>query len=581
MSARKFKRENKLFWGTVHFRILILSPRLLLIIIMIRKREFEISIILTFVFCFLSCSSLKNIQKAGVVYEDSMNYYVNDSLTFSCKLYGDEHKITDKKMIRKRLREVNKALPFNHCIASFASPIYFPEKRPPSYCHFFYYPKNHTTQNKLLLTLEKDTNDFYIDPDGFTVGKFVSLSNNKGSVYIIRFRHSIDNYCCTLFNQSNTTVFSNIISDEKYRDLYFTPPSDLGTAREISEDSTIKYLTPVIILKRSEPNYYEIRSKWLWLQMYATYLSRLSNEINTTQELMNQWRKGNNRVSIQNALHTNDEALSYLIKRCKDERVVMINENHFTPHHRILGEILVDSLYNYGFRYFGMEALFDTAINERGFATTHTGFYTREPMMANLIRKAIQKEYYVFGYDDTNSDREKDEAANIYQRTIAQDSLAKVLIFAGFGHIDETKWMAHEFFLLTGINPLTIEQEEFVTDEAYFMILDTTNLNNHKNCDIFVANNIDYEFFTTKSGYQNYNIIIPAEIAKQTKKQPLMYVVSIFKTDEYQKDKTAIPVYNHLLKNTDSPHISIKLQTDKYFYAIKDKYGKILYSGNL
>ena len=551
---------------------------------MTRTKIYGINTILIIVLLLTACSTIntvKNIQKNGLVWKEMYTYYVNDSLTLSYRFPGGGYdQITKKNKIRNFLVKAGNSLPLNYCIACFKTTN-------PAFTHFtFYFPNTKLTiHNKLLNAVKKDTTDFYVDTNKSIVGKFVSLENNKGSVYIIG--HSKKNQFSNL-KKEYADVFNHIVKNEKYRDITFTPPFELAREREIDEDSTVNYLMPVHLLKENESNYTSISSKYYWLQAYGTFVSRLTSEQKEIQECVNKFTinsiKRDELVSSENTMPINDDALSYLIQNCKDEQVVMINENHFAPQHRILGEIILDSLYNYGFRYLGMEAIWenDTVLNERGFAVTHTGFYTREPMMANLIRKAIEKGYYIFGYDDFTDDREKMEAINIYQKTILKDSLCKVLIWAGLGHIDESKYMAREFFLLTGIDPLTINQTNCITEgDEYLMILDTTTLKNRRNtCDIFVANNINYDIFAVKSDFKNYKIGIPKEIAKQVKNNPLTFIVSIFRTSEYQKDKTAIPVYNHVLSNKSSK-ISIKLPDNEYYYIIKHKYGKILYQNIL
>ena len=575
---------------------------------MTRANFHGINLILVIAFFFTSCSTVKNIQNiqnAGVVLRESYSYYINDSLTFSYRFPGCCYQqIVNKLEIIENFQIVNKNLPLSNCIACFRD---FGETSRPDYVHFaFYFPDKKNTNNKLLNAIKKSSTDFYTNESKFIVGKHFYLENDKGSIYMLGH---ISNFNMNgLSNSENDyhkfhilklnyeDIFNSIKTSEQYRDISFSSPFDIGREWEVLEDTTVNYLMPAYQLKKSEPNYAANSSRWTWLQAYSTYHSRLTNEQKETYESELQSRNlpylASRIVSSENVLQTNEAALNYLIQISKDERVVMINENHYMPHHRIFEEIILDSLYNYGFRYLAMEAIFenDAVLNSRGFATTHTGFYPREPMMANLIRKAIEKGYYVFGYDDFTSDREKNQVLNIYRKTIAEDSLSKVLVLAGFQHIDETEgtknWMAREFFLLTGIDPLTINQQKFVTEDAFLMVLDTTTLKNRGvTCDIFVANNINYEFFATKSDYKDYNITIPAEIAEEVQTNPLyrdkpfLLMVSIFKADEYQKDKTAIPVYNHVLNN-DLTDFSIKLPYSNYYYQIRNRYGDVLYSGS-
>jgi len=555
---------------------------------MIRTQIHGASIFIIAVF-LISCSPLKEIQNRAVVLEDYYYYYIIDSLSFSYRFGGNFDRISNREKIRNNLRKDNlNHLPVRNCIDGFKT---WSNSAWHNTTHYNLYFPNSKKQihNNLLNAIKKDTNDFYIDANHCIVGKFVPLENNKGSIYIIG--HSNKEGFNTL-KLNYTNIFNSLITNEKYRKISFTQPFELAREREFYEDSTVNYLTPVYLLKKREQNYTDVFSKYNWLQSYGTFMSRLTSEQKEIQKSVHKFSNFNNSrenfVSSENVLHINDAALSYLVQKCKNERVVMINENHFAPHHRMLGEIIIDSLYNYGFRYLAMEAIWenDTALNERGFATTNTGLYSREPMMANLIRKAIEKGYSVFGYDDFTNEREKNQAINIYQKTLVNDSICKVLVWSGFGHINEEekskRMMAREFFLLTGIDPLTINQTSFVTEEEkYLMVLDTTTLKNRKiTCDIFVANNINYDMFAVKSDFKNYNITIPKEIAKQVKKNPLTFIVSIFKTSEYQKDKTAIPIYNHALNNKLFK-ISIKLPDSDYYYIIRHRYGKIVYQSNL
>jgi hypothetical protein len=545
-----------------------------------------ISIIAAVILSLTSCSTTKNIQnvqKGTTVYKDFYSYYVNDSLSFSYRFAGCCYKeIVNKKEIKKNLKKFDKNLSFNHCLACFQEVGEWDKMD-----LVFYFPHKKNTSNKLLSAIRKSSENIYIDENKQIVGKYIPLENNKGSIYFLR--HTSNDHYQTFYAIKKELIdsFYWFKTNEQYRNIEFSSPFDIARNLEILEDTTINYLMPVYVLKKREPNYTDPSSKWLWLQAYATHASRLTSEYFNPQNTTDQWRNTGRTVDSENSLATDDATLSYLIQKCKDERVVMINESHHHPNTRILAEMLLDSLYDCGFRYLGMEAIWenDAVLNQRGFAVTHTGYYSREPMMANVIRKAIEKGFYVFGYDDYTNDREKNQALNIYQKTFAEDSLAKVLIWAGHGHINKAEgpkaWMAREFFLLTGIDPLTINQTDYATEEnEYLTILDTAFLKNRRNiCDIYLANNINYELFAEKSGYKNYEISIPTGIAEQTSNQSLMFLVSIYRVEEYQKDKTAIPIYNYMLNN-GLAEISIRLPKNKYFYLIRNVYGEVLSFGD-
>ena len=146
--------------------------------------------------------------------------------------------------------------------------------------------------------------------------------------------------------------------------------------------------------------------------------------------------------------------------------------------------------------------------------------------------------------------------------------------------IGENDQMAQHFFLLTGIDPLTIDQVLFVErTDRFLTILDTSTP--IRKCDIFVANNICYNLWAAQNDYEIYTISVPENIVEQAKDEPLMFVVSFFIADEYLEDHRAIPVYNHLLKAGEQ-EISVRLPRDnEYSFIIRDRQGEIMLMENL
>ncbi len=185
------------------------------------------------------------------------------------------------------------------------------------------------------------------------------------------------------------------------------------------------------------------------------------------------------------------DAISYIANIAKNHQIIILNEAHPKPLHRVFAEQLLDSLYTAGFRYLGLEALnmnpfdstkiieFDTLLNKRGYpyASPFTGTYTKEPQFGNFIRAAIRKGFYVFGYDVTAFQRRqmpRDSAGALnVQRILLNDPDAKIFLFCGYSHLLEQpqpcpldnpdcepwKYLAHYFKKITGIDALTINQE--------------------------------------------------------------------------------------------------------------------------
>lgn len=186
-------------------------------------------------------------------------------------------------------------------------------------------------------------------------------------------------------------------------------------------------------------------------------------------------------------------AIKYISQRAKDEKIIIINEAHHQPYHRVFTTELLQSLYQQGFKYFCIEALSyeDPLLNSRKYPVNYSGSYIQEPCYGNLIREALQIGFQLVAYEDSsnsgfdalgNNLREVNQAKNI-KRILDKDSSAKILIHCGFGHIKEGKlssWgkaMAGRLTEYTGINPLTIDQVKMTEhsnplyEDSYFKSL--------------------------------------------------------------------------------------------------------------
>lgn len=164
-----------------------------------------------------------------------------------------------------------------------------------------------------------------------------------------------------------------------------------------------------------------------------------------------------------------EDARNHIIRKSAGEKIMIINEAHHQPMHRVFTESLLEGLYNNGFRFLALEALVtDSKINETKLLTLHDGYYTKEPQFGNLINKALALGYYVFGYEYTDdpTNRESGQAKNI-SAVLNQHPDAKILIHCGFNHLVEDKHpsgirtMAQELRQLTGTDPFTIDQVVF------------------------------------------------------------------------------------------------------------------------
>jgi len=166
-------------------------------------------------------------------------------------------------------------------------------------------------------------------------------------------------------------------------------------------------------------------------------------------------------------------ALPYIAKQAANRSILMINEDHTQPKHRLLTYNLLDTLYKLGYRYLAAETL---AANDSSILNLkYPGAYTPEPNMANMLKKAVRLGYKLIAYESTDTTeynsrhpfyadnlRELEQARNLYQ-IFVKDSKAKVLVHAGHGHIwkrtdDDLIPMAKYFSIISGIDPFCVNQ---------------------------------------------------------------------------------------------------------------------------
>ncbi len=177
------------------------------------------------------------------------------------------------------------------------------------------------------------------------------------------------------------------------------------------------------------------------------------------------------------------DALDAIESAADRQQVIMINEEHRTSFHRASTLQLLRRLYAKGFRYFAAETLDpkDAELQKRGFPTQNSGFYTADPVYADVIRAALKLGYKIVPYEsfdvacrppDDNPEfchdrRERGQAQNLYDRILKNDPQAKIFVHVGRGHnskaasSEEFNFMGFYFRQLTGIEPFTIDQLRF------------------------------------------------------------------------------------------------------------------------
>ncbi|HEX7369897.1 MAG TPA: hypothetical protein VF284_06395 [Rhodanobacteraceae bacterium] len=184
-------------------------------------------------------------------------------------------------------------------------------------------------------------------------------------------------------------------------------------------------------------------------------------------------------------------ALDYIPQLARNYRVVFLNEAHNIALTRTLTVRLLKPLREEGFNVFAVETLYHSdiaALNKRGYPTAASGFYTREPIYAEMVRTALKLGYKVVAYEadaqHTGGARETQQAENLW-KILKDDPNAKLVVNAGYAHIQKTgqflgaQSMAEHFVKDTGIDPLSIEQTVLIPHQDRAM--------NHPDYDAIIA----------------------------------------------------------------------------------------------
>lgn len=229
------------------------------------------------------------------------------------------------------------------------------------------------------------------------------------------------------------------------------------------------------------------------------------------------------------------DPLPTIIERSKSGRLVMINESHFKPLHRLfIGEIAAN-ISDLGYTHYGAEMLgnvdktdwlnSDNGPRGKGYITDVEGFklYWNEPVYAQVIEKISKLNYQFFAYEgDTVHPPEGTQSIDGYREELAAKNIKKRLekypnqkffIHAGYHHIKEINeisynvWMAERLKTLYPIDPVTISQTECYTDRY-----NTANL-------------LGYSLLADEDGVpispDGYDLIIAAPKSPQYRERPL------------------------------------------------------------
>ncbi|MFT3749701.1 MAG: hypothetical protein QM768_15345 [Agriterribacter sp.] len=357
------------------------------------------------------------------------------------------------------------------------------------------------------------------------------------------------------------------------------------------------YLDALDRIKKDEDVY---RLDKLSMELYLQAMSAYSSFIADDSAAGKYWRKFSNTDSLDsfNRSVSFEPVNDSVINKWSKYQVVMFNESHVNTRGRLGMAYLLKQFADKGFKYFAMEAINenDTVINERGAPDLESGFYTREYNMANLIRAAKHAGFQLVAYEqdeDQTGDRELEQAQNLYRKTIQHDSAAKVLVFAGWGHIFKNKsslgrkLMAQQFWNISGIEPFCIDQTFYSphtrsttkTPPAGLSVIHGA-FSKEDYVDEYIYNNLDADHIAYLGGdtatYKTVQIKIP-EIKERSNNETLL--LCIYPKKEYDAIKLPVPCY--IKKITSEKKIELKMLPGDYVWYIRSAGVRDMFNADL
>jgi hypothetical protein len=176
-------------------------------------------------------------------------------------------------------------------------------------------------------------------------------------------------------------------------------------------------------------------------------------------------------------------AKEYILQQVANKRIVIINEAHHMPSHRVFTISLLKDLKKLGFSYLSVEGVRrkkGDSINLRGYPLLDDVDYY-DPQFGNLVREGLSLQYKISGHDTADYSVRNDPtlfaqrrdslgAVNI-KKILDADKNAKIVIHCGYSHGDECplqdigKRFALQVKELTGIDPFTVNQVRFMEND--------------------------------------------------------------------------------------------------------------------
>ena len=294
-------------------------------------------------------------------------------------------------------------------------------------------------------------------------------------------------------------------------------------------------------------------------------------------------------LSNKDDVYKGNAVFGKITEIARENQVIMLNEDHYYPKHRLFAMELLETLKANGCNYLSLEGFNIISKEKESTPNYRNGLYTSEPYFAHFIRKAITLGFTVSGHEnvDKGMEREMGQAKNII-KILEKDPKAKIFVYVGHGHIEKKnekrKLMAEYFKELSGINPITINQTVICTDIKEDLILiprkyltDTTKIKS--SADYFLVNNLIPSLKIIYPNAEFKKAIIKDMRFSDFKNKEVLIEIVDFKEFDLMKN-LAIPIESFLLIPKNET-INFELPIGKYHIFVKTEEDDIIFDDDI
>lgn len=349
----------------------------------------------------------------------------------------------------------------------------------------------------------------------------------KKLIAILVLVHSLN-----LFSQDSLMVKFNNLNN----DLYKSKP--------------INYLSGLELLNTYESVFKGTQLESFFQQVKSGFYTQIGKSKQAKE--IYKFQDSNRKTIDLKKYYINKNVKEVVLKRADNRQMVMINENHVYPEHRVFTTSLLEGLYKNGYRYLALEDLSAKQVkdlNERVYPKEIDGLYINEVMYAQMVRTAREIGFTLVAYDDNMawdiSERDSIGASEL-KKVFKKDTRAKVVVHCGFGHIDITKNVLAKFVKRDiGITPLIINQVNYLDVENILdkLVIVTPKNENDSDAYLFPADiqvvHPDYDMANDRAEYLFMNNRVEKSIDLSKIKRDGQIILEIRVKGE---DELAVPL---------------------------------------